>query len=40
MAVSHSIVQKHDGQIDVHSIVGHGATFRVRLPIRPKGSER
>jgi two-component system NtrC family sensor kinase len=31
--VSHSIVRSFGGQIDLESKLGHGATFRVRLPI-------
>jgi signal transduction histidine kinase len=27
------IVEAHDGRIDVQSEFGHGATFRVRLPL-------
>ena len=35
MAVSYGIIQKHDGRIDVRSEVGHGTTFRIKLPIHP-----
>ncbi|MBV5277339.1 hybrid sensor histidine kinase/response regulator, partial [bacterium] len=33
MAVSYSIVQKHQGSIDIRSEVGQGTTVRVNLPI-------
>ena len=34
LAISYSIIQKHDGTIDVKSRPGEGATFTVRLPIK------
>jgi len=34
LAISYSIIQKHDGTIDVKSKPGEGATFTVRLPIK------
>jgi len=34
LSISHSIVQEHGGQITVESVVGKGATFTVRLPVR------
>ncbi|MHB8495249.1 MAG: ATP-binding protein [Casimicrobiaceae bacterium] len=34
LAVSHSIVRKHGGRIDVDSEVGRGTRFTVRLPLR------
>jgi signal transduction histidine kinase len=37
MAVSYSIVQKHQGSIDIRSEVGQGTTVRVNLPIHPAG---
>jgi CheY-like chemotaxis protein len=36
LAVAHSIIRKHDGEISVESEPGHGAVFHVRLPaVRP-----
>ena len=32
--VSDGIVQKHQGRIEVESVVGQGSTFLVTLPIR------
>jgi two-component system NtrC family sensor kinase len=33
LAISYGIIQSHNGDIQVESEVGKGATFRVRLPI-------
>lgn len=38
MTVSYGIVQKHNGQIEVRSEVGHGTTFRIGLPIRQEAA--
>ncbi len=37
LSVSYSIVQKHNGRIDVQSTVGQGSTFRLWLPIEQPG---
>ncbi|HWH81414.1 MAG TPA: ATP-binding protein [Burkholderiaceae bacterium] len=34
LSLSYGIVQKHQGRIDVASVVGQGTTFRVTLPVR------
>ena len=34
LSLSYSIVQKHHGRIDVDSVPGRGATFRITLPRR------
>ncbi|WP_175756885.1 histidine kinase [Burkholderia ambifaria] len=34
LSVSHGIVERHRGAIDVTSELGRGTTFRIRLPIR------
>ena len=34
LAIVHAIVEAHRGRIDVESIEGHGATFRIVLPHR------
>jgi signal transduction histidine kinase len=34
LSVSHSIVKRHQGCIDVDSRLGHGTTFTIRLPVR------
>jgi two-component system, NtrC family, sensor kinase len=40
LSLSHGIVQKHNGRIDVRSTVGVGTTFRIVLPLRRAGSEQ
>ena len=35
LAVVYGIVQRHGGEIDVHTEVGRGTTFRIALPRRP-----
>jgi len=35
LSLSYSIVQRHNGRIEVESQPGQGSTFRVILPIRP-----
>lgn len=34
LSVSHGIIERHHGRIEVESEVGRGSTFRVHLPIR------
>jgi two-component system NtrC family sensor kinase len=36
LAVSHNIVERHHGSIAVHSEVGKGTTFTVRLPLETR----
>ncbi len=36
LSLSHSIVRRHQGRIEVESTLGKGSTFRVVLPIRPQ----
>lgn len=33
LAISYSIIQKHNGLIEVHSELGKGSTFTVKLPV-------
>jgi signal transduction histidine kinase len=33
LSLSYGIIQKHNGQIEVHSEPGQGTTFRIVLPI-------
>ena len=41
LAISHSVVvDKHGGSITFDSEVGKGASFIIRLPLNPNGSER
>jgi two-component system nitrogen regulation sensor histidine kinase NtrY len=39
LAIVQSIVSDHNGKVSVESVPGHGATFRIELPIRPAGVE-
>ncbi len=36
LAISYSIIQKHQGTIEVTSRAGQGATFKVKLPVKRK----
>jgi signal transduction histidine kinase len=36
LAITHAIVIGHHGMIDIDSVVGKGAMFRIRLPRQPK----
>jgi two-component system NtrC family sensor kinase len=33
LAISHNIVERHNGRIEVDSQLGHGTTFNVYLPL-------
>lgn len=33
LSLSYGIIQKHNGRIEVHSILGAGTTFRITLPV-------
>ena len=37
LAIVQSVVSDHHGKISVESAPGHGATFRIELPVRPPG---
>ncbi|WP_431102777.1 ATP-binding protein [Roseateles noduli] len=39
LSLAYGIVQKHQGRIDLRSEPGHGACFRVTLPVRRPGVE-
>jgi len=38
LAIVQSVVSDHFGKISVESAPGHGATFRIELPVRPPGA--
>ena len=38
LSVAYGIVEAHDGRLNVHSEVGRGTTFTVRLPLEENGS--
>lgn len=39
LAIVQSIVSDHNGKVSVESAPGHGATFRIELPVRPPSAE-
>ena len=39
LAIVQSVVSDHYGKISVESSPGHGATFRIELPLRPPGAK-
>jgi PAS domain S-box-containing protein len=39
LSVAYGIIQEHGGSIYVQSVVGEGATFTVKLPLRPPGEK-
>ncbi|UCG04831.1 MAG: HAMP domain-containing histidine kinase [Desulfobacterales bacterium] len=40
LSVAYGIVQEHGGSIFVRSTVGNGATFQVKLPLKPPTETR
>jgi signal transduction histidine kinase len=34
LSLAYGIVRKHQGQLDVHSVVGQGTTFRITVPVQ------
>ncbi|MDP4028568.1 MAG: ATP-binding protein [Gallionella sp.] len=40
LSVSYSIVERHHGEIEVHSEVGKGSTFRVWLPVQQPANKK
>ncbi len=35
LSIAYGIVSRHQGTIEVESVPGHGATFTIRLPVKP-----
>ncbi len=40
LSISYSIIQKHNGEIQVQSTPGKGTTFTIRLPLQPKSMKQ
>jgi len=38
--VAYNIIKKHNGTIDVESVVGKGTTFTIRIPVGSKIEDR
>jgi signal transduction histidine kinase len=34
LAIASGVVQRHGGNMEVHSVAGAGSTFRILLPVR------
>ena len=34
--ISYSIIERHNGSIDVESDIGKGSTFHIRIPVDPE----
>jgi two-component system NtrC family sensor kinase len=40
LSVCYGIIERHDGKIDVNSVVGRGSTFTIELPLHPTESKK
>jgi two-component system, NtrC family, sensor kinase len=38
LSIAYGLVEKHQGKIEVQSILGKGTLFRILLPIRQSGT--
>jgi signal transduction histidine kinase len=40
LSVCYGIIERHDGKIEVNSVVGQGSTFTIELPLHPTESKK
>lgn len=40
MNITHNIIKKHNGDIQIHSRVGEGTTFKIRLPLTNEAAKQ
>jgi len=36
LSISHSIIERHGGKIEVESILGKGTTFTISIPVNAR----
>jgi two-component system NtrC family sensor kinase len=40
LSVCYGIIERHDGKVDVHSVVGRGSNFTIELPLYSSNSKK